>query len=62
MSLLSYELAVALFRASDSSPDRTIKLEGEYYVIGVTYLTNEAPLGAQVALVHVFGSVLHQHH
>lgn len=51
-----------MFCASDNSPDRTIELEGEYDVISATYLTNEAPLGAQVALVHVFRSVLHQRH
>lgn len=48
--------------ASDNSPDRTIELEGEYDVISATYLTNEAPLRAQVALVHVFGGVLYQRH
>lgn len=51
-----------VFCASDNSPDRTIELEGEYDVIGATYLTNEAPLRAQVALVHVFRGVLHQRH
>lgn len=47
---------------SDNSPGRTIELEGEYDVISATYLTNEAPLRAQVALVHVLRSALHQRH
>lgn len=46
--------------APDNSPDGAIELEGEDDVIGATYLTNEAPLRAQVALVHVLRSVLHQ--
>lgn len=48
--------------ASENSPDRAIELEGEYDVISATYLTNEAPLRAQVALVHVLGGALHQRH
>lgn len=48
--------------ASENSPDRAIELEGEYDVISATYLTNEAPLRAQVTLVHVLGGALHQRH
>lgn len=41
-------------------PGGAFKLKGEDDVIGVTYLTNEAALGAQVAVEHVVGGVLRQ--
>lgn len=52
-----------VFRApGGNSPGRAVELEGEYYVVSMTYLTNEAPLSAQVTLVHMFRSVPHQGH
>lgn len=45
-----------------NSPGCAFELEGEYYVVSMTYLTDEAPLSAQVTLVHVFRSRLHQCH
>lgn len=45
-----------------NSPDCAVELEGEYYVVSMTYLTDEAPLGAKVTLVHVFRSGLDHCH
>lgn len=63
---IDYVLAIQMLNVfcapDDSSPGRAVELEGEYYVIRMTYLTNEAPLSAQVTLVHMFGSVLHECH
>lgn len=46
--------------AYDHVPGGDVKLEGEDDVISVAYLTNEATLGAQVAVEHVVGGRLHQ--
>lgn len=46
----------------DNIPGGAFKLEGEDDVISVTYLTDEAALGAEVAEEHVVGGVLHQCH
>lgn len=44
----------------ENIPGGGVELKGKDDVISVAYLTNEATLGAQVALEHVVGSVLQQ--
>ena len=44
----------------DDAPGGGVELEGEDDVVGVTRLTDEAALRAQVAVEHVVGGVLQQ--
>lgn len=48
--------------AQDNIPGGAVELEGEDDVIGVADLTNESTLSAQVAVEHVVGGILQQHH
>lgn len=49
-------------RGQDDSPGGGVELKREDDVVSVAYLTNEAALGAQVAVGHVGGGVLRLRH